>query len=104
MKYGAAAEHPGHGSIDRPRGAIDVKSEHATQAAKARAFSRFGKYRLRIEPGHKRLRADIMRDHAGGDPNRAVGTEHDAGGHEAGQHQRDSDRFSPAHAPLPQPL
>src|SRR5204863_6564470 len=68
---------------------VDVETQDMAQAAEAGAVERLCKNGLRIEPGNERLRANEMRDRAGGQPNGAVGPEVDAESREHRQHEAD---------------
>jgi hypothetical protein len=82
---------------------INLVTQHKAQAAEAGTLKRLGEYGLRVEAGNERLRADQMRDCAGGEANGAVGAEMNSQSRKRRQHQRDgggNDPFPGRHAAL----
>ena len=87
MEHRAAAEQAQRRCSTYPGLAIELKTQHVAQAAETGTLERLGKHGLRIETGDECLRADDMRDAAGGKPDGAVGPEVDAKPRERCQHQ-----------------
>jgi hypothetical protein len=85
VKVGAAVEPPQRGCIHVFGGWVDLELEDVPQATNTGAFERLRKHGLRIEPGDKGLRADDVRDRAGGDTNGTVRPEGNAEPCERGQ-------------------
>ena len=102
MEQRAGPEETERRGLDDPRLAIELEAQHMTQPAEAGAIQRLGKHSLRIETGNERLRADDVRDTAGGEANGAVGPEVDAQPRERRQHQDggEEDPFPQSHAVL----
>ena len=99
----AAAEHSRGRCIDRPGRAVDLELQQRAHAAQRGTLDGFREHGLRIEPGNEGLGADTVRDHAGGDADRAIGTEDDASRRRHGQtaiRQR-SNFASPRASPQP---
>ena len=102
MEQRSGPEETERRGLHGPGLAIELKIQHVTQAPEAWAVQRLGEHSLRIETRNEGLRADDVRDTAGGEADGAVGPEVDAQPRERRQHQDggEEDPFPQSHAIL----
>src|ERR1700756_5602799 len=89
-----ACEQAQRRGVDRMRRAIEVIAQQPPQAPNPLAIDRLGKRCLWIQPGDEGLAAQVVRDIAGGDANRAIGSVYCAYRNRQGQDQRAYDQLS----------